>query len=210
MVFLEHNPGWDKQYEIKDGDIRGGGRSYLYAGDTVTAKDLFSLMLVASENTAAMALSRSTGLSDKDFVNAMNKKVEDLGLEKTFYVEPVGLDSDNISTAKELAKIVKAALDNNFVRQASTLKEYKFKTQSGQARTAQATNKLLEKLSGGIKSEGGKTGHIESSGYCFSGKFKNKEGREVVSVVLGSNGPDERFKLTEKMINWVYDNYNWK
>lgn len=211
MVFLDNNPGWENYYEIKDRDIRGGGRNYIYSGEAVTLTDLFNLALIASENTAAMSLARSTGLSDKKFVQEMNEKAKSLGLGNTEYAEPVGLDNGNVSTARDLAIIVNEALKKPEIAGATAKTRYPFTTKSGTRRTAEATNKLLTTFSEKeVKLLGGKTGHTDEAGYCFSGKFKNDQGKEVVSVILGGQSPDSRFSLTKKMVDWVYENFRWK
>jgi len=75
------------------------------AGDIVTRADLLIAMLVSSSNQATMALTRSTGITDNKFVSRMNEKAIAMGLLKTSFADPTGLDAHNVGTAKELAEI---------------------------------------------------------------------------------------------------------
>ena len=210
LVFLEHNPGWDSRYEVKAGDIVTGGRIYLSVGERVHTVDLFNLALVASANSAAKALARSTGLSEEEFIALMNAKAEEIGLTATHFVDPVGLGNDNVSTPRELAKLVEYALNVPEIEKATKQKTYQFKTLSGQTRIVATTDNLLGHFPlGSISIEGGKTGYTESAGYCLAGKFENADGREVVTVVLGTDDINARFEDTTKLVEWVYDSYIW-
>lgn len=211
LVFLDHNPGWDKVYEVKKQDRREGGKIYLFSGEKVKVKDLFYSSLVASGNTETIALANSTGMNEAQFVAAMNEKVKSLGLEKTVFSDPVGLSDQNVSTAKEIAKIAQVALANKDIFQTTLTKKYEFKTLEGKKKKVISTDELLGMdMPGGIKLMGGKTGHTDKAGYCFVGKFVNKNGNEVTSVVLGMPSDDARFSETNSLIDWVFKNYHWQ
>lgn len=91
------------------------------AGDRLSRADLLSAMLVSSSNQAAIALARSTGLTDREFVARMNEKAHAMGLAKTVFVEPAGLDAHNVSTAEEFARIAFAAFQVPLIRYGSGL-----------------------------------------------------------------------------------------
>ena len=74
LVFLENNPGWDEIITVKESDKRNGGLAKLWPEEEVKVIDLFNLTLVSSTNEAAIALARSTSLSEEKFVELMNKK----------------------------------------------------------------------------------------------------------------------------------------
>lgn len=211
LVFLEHNPGWETIYQIKAEDKQEGGRIYLFTGEKVKVKDLFYFSLVGSDNTAAMALVRSTGLSDEEFINKMNEKARALGLNNTHFDDPVGLSSGNMSTAKEIAALAGAAFANEDISGASLTKAYEFETLEGRNKKINNTDGLLDIFpQNGIKILGGKTGYIEASGYCFVGKFADHSGNEIISVVLGADSYNARFAQTKEMVEWVYENYQWQ
>lgn len=210
LVFLDQNIDWEKIYEVKTGDRVNGGKIYLYTGDKIKIKDLFYLSLVGSANTATMALVNSTGLSPEDFVALMNKKMGELGLKKTNFVDAIGLSDYNVSTAVEVARLAKAALSNQYISEATLTKRYDFSTVRGRSETVLNTDALLDIFpQNGIKIIGGKTGYTTSAGYCFVGRFMDSAGHEVISSILGGPNLKSRFDETKKLVEWVYDSYSW-
>lgn len=211
MVFLEHNPGWDKVYEMTKADRREGGRIYLFKGEKIKVKDLFYLSLVGSANSETIAMVRSTGLSEEEFVGKMNEKAKAMGLEKTFFEDAVGLSEKNVSTAREVAKIAKDALAISEIANATLNDKHSFVTLQGRKKTVYSTDQLVTgKLPASAKILGGKTGYIEKAGYCFVGKFSDQAGHAVISVVLGESDKDSRFTRTNDLVGWAYENYRWE
>lgn len=204
-VFLDYNPGWETSYEIKPEDKREGGKIYLFTGDKVTIKDLFYFSLVGSDNTAAAALVRSTGFSEAEFVEKINDKIKELGFKNTRLVDPIGLHDGNISTAREIALFAKIALAREEISRASLTKTYEFNTAQGRKKTISSTNELLSSFpNAGISLLGGKTGYINSSGYCLVSQFKDYNGLAIVTVVLGADSDSGRFVLTKKLVSLYY------
>lgn len=210
LVFVGHNPGWDSMVEIKKEDRREGGRIYLFTGEKMKIMDLFYFTLVGSDNTAAAALARSTGLSEEEFVAEMNKKAEILKLKNTHFEDMTGLSSNNVSTAWEIAELAKEAFANEEISRATLTPHYEFTTEGGRKKSIDSTDFLLDIFpQNGIKIMGGKTGFIDASGYCFVGKFTNHAGDEIISVVLGTDSKNARFQQTKKLVEWIYGNYQW-
>jgi len=209
LVFLEHNPGWEVIYEITAADRVEGGRLNLFPGDQVTLKDLFYTALVASDNGAALALTRASNLGEERFIIAMNEKAAALGLKATHFVDPIGLSADNVSTAREVAFLAQAALNKPEIQEAVALPEYEFLTRGGREKKIESTDYLLfDNSPGSLKALGGKTGYTESAGYCFVGRLRDQAGRELISVVLNSSGLNERFRESRALAEWVFDNYH--
>ena len=77
-------------------------------------------MLLASSNQSAVALAESTGLSRAEFVSQMNAKAQELGLVKTIFYDIAGLDSHNVSTAREMALIAQEAFSQPEIREAAS------------------------------------------------------------------------------------------
>ena len=210
LVFLENNPGFETTYTVTKNDQIQGGILNLFPGDIVKLKDILKTSLIASDNGATMALVHSTGLSEKDFVQKMNDKAIALGLKHTSFMDATGLSDKNVSTAREVAIMAKAALAREEIRQTTESKDYQFLTINGDKKKVESTDYLLfdsEKNSFQVK--GGKTGYTDKAGYCFVGRFKDASGREVISVVLNSSGKNERFKESKNLVNWVFSNYSW-
>jgi len=210
LVFLDHNPGYDKEYVVTKADNVEGGKNNLFTGDTVKVSDLFNTSLVASDNGATLALSHATGLSEAEFVAAMNEKANKLGLFSTAFVEPTGLSDKNVSTARDVARLAKEALSHEEIKNSTTKKDYQFVTKEGREKNISSTDYLLYSVPNSeINLLGGKTGYTENAGYCFVGKFTDKRQDEVISVVLNSNGKNDRFLETKSLVNWIFTNYNW-
>lgn len=205
LVFLDYNPGWDKFYTFKETDKRSGGKDCFFAGDKVKVKDLFYAMLVASDNSAVISLINSAGLTEGEFVKKMNEKAQELGLNNTHFFDPTGLHNGNVSTAREVAKFARLALDKEEIKDAVLTRKYKFETEQGKQKVVFSTDQMLKNNDSLYTIEGGKTGYLNSAGYCFVGKFKNDK-QELVTVVLGAADKDARFEETKKMLNWVYEN----
>ncbi len=210
LVFLEHNPGWEQTYTIKRDDAVEGGKVNLFLGETVSVKDLFYASLVASDNGATLALARVTGLSDEDFVAAMNQKATDLGLMQTAFVDPIGLSNNNLSDAKDVARLAQVALNQPDIAAAAVLPVYSFNTQQGVAKHLEATDWLLDgELPDGLQALGGKTGYTDLAGYCFVGRFRDAQGRSVIVAVLDAGGKNERFRQARLLASWAFTYCQW-
>lgn len=198
LVFLEHNPGWNKviTYTKSDDDVLQYANKHSMAylkvkiGDQLTVEDLFYSGLVGSANNSIYALIRSTGLSRDEFVNLMNEKAKSLGLTNTFFVEPSGLSIKNVSTAEELAKIATLAWQNDDIRLATSYRWWSFNlVNNGKFHKVRSINKLLTKnLS--FKLRGTKTGFLDEAGYCLVAKAQNwTKNKEVIALVLNDSKP---------------------
>jgi len=206
-TFLDYNPGWETTYEIKAEDKREGGKIYLFTGDKVKIKDLFYFSLVGSDNTATVALVHSTGMTEEEFVVKINDKIKSLGFKNTRIIDSSGLKDGNISTAREIARFADIALGVDEINRASLTKKYEFITEQGRGKSIVSTNDLLNTFFGQeVSLLGGKTGHINSSGYCLVSKFKDATGKAIVTVVLGANSEADRFKLTKELVKLYYNN----
>ena len=210
LVFLDHNPGWNEIYQITPADNIQGGHLNLFLGDRVKIKDLFYTSLIASDNGATIALVHASGLSEKDFVSEMNLKAKKLSLSKTKFEDPIGLSDNNVSTASEVTWLAKEAFSHKEISETTTNSNYEFKTEGGDDKKIESTDNLLfDSAPGPWTLLGGKTGYTDTAGYCFVGRFKDQNGRELIVAVLGSSGKNDRFKESKNLVSWVLQNYTW-
>lgn len=204
LVLMEDlNLDLEKYYIIKESDKRSGGRQYLFTGDEVKVSDLLALSLIPSENTSVIAMVSSLGLSEEDFVVKMNDKAKSLGLKNTVFFDPTGLDSRNVSTAKEVAVFLQKALAIKEIQDLAKNYNYKFSTKQGSVRKVVSTNELLDyTFSDGynVKILGGKTGFNDRAGYCFGTKFVINNNQEYISVVLNASTLKNRFSDTRRLL----------
>lgn len=211
MVWLDQKIDQEQIYQISARDKAEGGKIILYPGDELKLKDLFLLSLVGSDNMATLALVYSTGKTLPDFVRAMNDKAKALGLEKTVFYDPIGLNTKNVSTAKEVAALAKAALDIRDIREAVMRKSHTCKTLQGRTKTLKSTDMILDMdLPKNISLLGGKTGYNEAANYCFVGLFSDPEGHEIIITVLNDTSKSSRFTNALRLADWTYENYGWK
>ena len=133
LVLLDLNPNWQQAVTITADQIKyptlyvgtdATSEVDLAAGDTMTFNDLWIAMLIASSNQAAAALVDSTGLTRSAFIDLMNNKAVELGLTKTVFYDVAGLDSHNVTTAKEMAKIAYEAFLKPEIIEAGENKSY--------------------------------------------------------------------------------------
>ncbi len=212
LVFLETEPDWDASIKLSKADDKEGGIFYARAPEEVKVEDLFNMMLVGSVNNAAMALARSTGLSQKDFIEKMNQKAQKLGLKNTFFVDPTGLEPDNIGTAADVAKLLSHALQNKKIQETVIQKKYIFSpVGSKKVYYVKSTNELLWSFlnEGPYELLGGKTGYTEEAGYNLV-VASRRDGHEIIIVVLGSKTAEDRFKEIKGLADWAFENYKWQ
>ena len=180
-----------------------GSRLGLHEGDKITYNDLLYGLMLCSGNDAAVQIAISIAGSVENFANLMNQKAEDLGLSNTHFVTPHGLDRDaHYTTALELAIITDNALKNSKICQVVSTKEYTVNI-NGYTKTISNTNELLGYLNG-VK--GVKTGYTSKAGRCLV-SYVNRDGFELITVVLGADTRKIRTQDTIKLIEYTYKNY---
>ena len=177
---------------------RGGARSRLLRGYTVTNEDLLYAALLGSDNRAVSALGRSVGLDAKQFAAAMTERARELGLKHTRFGDPTGLDERNVSTPREVLTMLKTALANETLGPILKTAEHTSKYTVGKGKSARAgevayrsTNRLIK--GSPYKIQGGKTGFTNEAKYCFTVAGELDHGRRVAMTFLNGAGELTRF-----------------
>ncbi len=187
IVVLDQKINMNDVVKIDDDDVDRykNSRSRLKVGSEYSKDMLLHLSLMSSENRATHALARTTFSGDvKKFVEKMNEKAKFLGLEHTKFVEPTGLSEENVSTAKEYAKILKYASQYFKIKQFSTDED----VEVGSLKFSNS-NKLVFNDNWNILIS--KTGHISEAGFCVSMIFNHNNKKNTI-VVLDSNSNSRR------------------
>jgi len=189
----------------------GGGTSYFLPGDVVTVRDLWQAMLIGSSNTAATTLVAQSGLSLESFVAQMNTQAAALGMTRTHFFDPVGLSPNNVSTAYDVAILVKAVFVDSEIAATTVLPSFKMTTAKGVVRTILSTDKLLNSFVNKppYRIIGGKTGYITESGYNLALSIEHVGAAPVVVVVMGSSSDASRFQDAKGLAYWAFTNYRW-
>jgi D-alanyl-D-alanine endopeptidase (penicillin-binding protein 7) len=205
LVVLDAAPQWDELVTISAADYRGGARPRLSAGETVSLGGLWEVALVGSDNDALAALVRGLGMTEPEFVQAMNEKAAALGLTSTRFVEPTGLAPGNVSTAREAAVVARAAFARPEV--ARTLAAVRTAvTVDGAARVVLSSDQHLKTFAdaaaGGWQFVTGKTGYLPEGGYNAVVLAAGADGLRVLAVVLGSASLDDRTREVSSLVRW--------
>jgi len=203
MVVLDANLPGDEALEIDmdDFDYLKGSRSRLRMGATLPRDEMLRLALMASENRAASALARHYPGGMPAFVAAMNAKAAALGMTRTHYEDPTGLSPRNVSTANDLARLVRAAADYPLIRQYSTTPAYFVEVQStGQTLGFNNSNALVKNGEWDIQLQ--KTGYIREAGRCVV-MLATIASRPMVIVLLDSIGKLARLGDAERVRHWL-------
>jgi serine-type D-Ala-D-Ala endopeptidase (penicillin-binding protein 7) len=200
VVFLEHALDLTQPIKIERSDVRAASTTYLRANDVLTPQDLLNLLLIGSDNAAARALARVSPFGSAGFIEKMNAKANELGLEHTHYVDPSGLLATNVSSAYDMARLISFATGDE--RIASIMRKSSEQVFTGKRTVnVHSTNKLL--LGGDIDVRGGKTGFIGKSGYCLATLLQVPNGDPIAVVVLGARSSAGRFLETKHLFNWL-------
>jgi D-alanyl-D-alanine endopeptidase (penicillin-binding protein 7) len=201
MVILDR--GLDLNDEIvvsrEDIDHLKGSHSRLRVGTRLTRRELLLLALMASENRAAAALGRTYPGGTEEFVAAMNRKARALGMHETHYVDPTGLDSGNVSSAEDLARLVKAADDYPLIREFTTTERAVVRTR-GRKLAFVNTNRLVRNPRWDIYLS--KTGYISEAGRCLVMRVRVAS-KDLIVVLLDSWGKYSRFGDANRIRKWL-------
>jgi D-alanyl-D-alanine endopeptidase (penicillin-binding protein 7) len=200
LVFLEDNPDLSEEVHVERSDVYAASTTHLRANDVLTKGELLHLMLIASDNAAARALARSSHGGTSQFVERMNEKAVELGLENTSYADPSGLNPNNISTAYDLSHLIAYAASDERISSIMRTPTYTVTT-AKRTIPIHSTNHLL--LAGDVDVMGGKTGFISRAGYCLATLLRMPQGNPVAVVVLGAHTSNGRFWETRHLFDWL-------
>jgi D-alanyl-D-alanine endopeptidase (penicillin-binding protein 7) len=198
MVVLDAKPPMEEMLKISedDRDLVMGTSSRLLIGWTLSREDMLHLALMASENRAAAALSRYYPGGRPAFIEAMNAKAAGLGMTKTHFVNPNGLTNENVSTAYDLAKLVRAAVQYPMIREFTT--DTRYDVHVGRYILSFFNpDRLVGRPDWDIEVQ--KTGYTNAAGRCLA-MMVNAEGRTLIMIFLGSDGKLTRFADAQRVL----------
>ena len=210
MVMLDAKQPQDETIYISEEDLDyvKGTRSRLAVGSGLTRGDMLQLALMASENRAASSLASNYPGGQIAFVRAMNAKAHMLGLANTRFVDPTGLESENVSTAEDLVKMVQAAYQYDEIRAATT-------TPSREVYIGDRVYPTNFNNTNGLVRNGeweiglSKTGFINEAGRCLVMQAKIA-GEPMIIVLLDSYGKLTRIGDANRIRKWMEYNSELK
>ena len=204
VVILDAGLNLEQRVAISDEDYDHlkGTRSRLRPGTVLTRDELLLLALMSSENRAAASLGRTYPGGSDAFVAAMNAKARALGMNDTRFNDPTGLSSANVSTAQDLALLVRAAHEYPLIRQYST-RESATVQSLGRKLDYRNTNGMVRSANWDIGLS--KTGYISEAGSCLVMRVRMAS-REVIVVLLDSWGKLSRVGDANRIKKWLEAN----
>jgi D-alanyl-D-alanine endopeptidase (penicillin-binding protein 7) len=203
MVVLDANPALDElvAVDMDDFDYVKGSRSRLRMGATLSRGEMLRLALMSSENRAASSLARHYPGGSVAFVDAMNAKAALLGMTRTRFEDPTGLSPNNVSTANDLALMVRAASQYPLIRDYSTTPAHFVEVQpTGQVLGFNNSNALVKNIAWDIQLQ--KTGYIREAGRCVV-ILATIASRPMVIVLLDSLGKYSRLGDAQRVKHWL-------
>ncbi len=184
----------------------GGSQVFLEEGETQTLKTMIKCIAVASGNDASVAVAEYIAGSEGEFVKLMNEKAESLGMQNTHFEDCCGLtdSDDHYSSAKDVAIMSRELITKYpevFDYTTIWMEDIEHKTAQGTSTfTLSSTNKLLKQYQW---TTGLKTGSTSKALYCLSATA-NKDGMELIAVVMAAPDPKTRFQDAMSLLSYGY------
>ena len=196
---------WDDIVTVSENaSSMGGSQILLETNEQMSVYDLFKGLAVASGNDAAVALAEKVAGSEEIFVEMMNKKAKELGLQDTNFKNPHGLDDANhYSSAYDMAIMARELVKHEKVLEFTSIYEDYLRKDTDRVFWLVNTNKLVRFYKG---VDGLKTGYTEEAGYCITATAKVNDMR-IITVVMGE--PDSKTRNAEvtSVFDYVYAQY---
>ena len=199
--------GWDDMVTASEtAAAKGGSQIYLKVGETMTVTDMVKSIAVSSANDCACAMAEHIAGSEAGFVDQMNARAAELGMNDTHFVNCTGLDDDpnaaeHLTCAYDIAVMSRELLVNHpDIKKFTTI--WMDTVRNGTFGLSN-TNKMVRFYSGAT---GLKTGFTSNAGYCLSASAQ-REGMELIAVVMGSETSKDRFNACKSLLDYGFANY---
>lgn len=179
----------------------GGSTMFLETGEKLSVHDMLKGIAVASANDGCVAMAEHLTGSESAFVDAMNKRAKELGMNNTNFMNTNGLDEDNhYSSARDVSIMSRELLKHPKITEYTSI--WMDELRDGKFQLAN-TNKLIRFYTG---ANGLKTGSTSQALCCLSASAK-RDGMQLIAVVLGSPTSDKRFSSARALLDYGFANY---
>jgi D-alanyl-D-alanine endopeptidase (penicillin-binding protein 7) len=203
IVTLDSGASLDEALAVDMGDFDflKGSSSRLSLGATLPRREMLRLALMSSENRAASTLARHHPGGTAAFVAAMNAKALALGMTRSRFEDPTGLSPNNVSTASDLARLVRASAAYPLIRDFSTTPSHFVELQpTGRVLGFNNSNRLVSLAEWDIQVQ--KTGYIREAGRCLV-MLANVASKPMIIVLLDSVGKFTRLGDAQRVKHWL-------
>lgn len=196
---------WDEKIKVSSNAAgMGGSQIYLEPGEVMTVRDLMKGITMASANDATVAMAERIEGTEQAFVERMNRKVKELGLKNTHFVNCTGLDEENhYSTAYEMGLIAKELLSHEQILEFSSVYEDYLRQDTANKFWLVNTNKLVRFYEG---ADGLKTGFTDNAMYCMAVTAK-RDNMRIIAIVLGEPTGKTRNAETSGLLDYGFNLY---
>ena len=199
--------GWEDTVTASDtAAAKGGSQIYLKVGETMTVSDMVKSIAVSSANDCACAMAEHIAGSESAFVDQMNQRAAELGMNDTHFVNCTGLDDgedakNHRTSAYDIALMSRELMKNHpDIKKFTTI--WMDTVRNGEFGLSN-TNKLVRFYQGAT---GLKTGFTSGAGYCLSATAM-RDGMELIAVVMGCETSQDRFAACKSMLDYGFANY---
>ncbi len=202
LAFGSEQPSLDRRacVDFEFWPSRPGARSALSTGECYRGWDLLGAALVASDNRAAFGLQVISGLHYADFIQRMNDVSEDLGMLQSSWADPSGLEDDNLSTARDMARAAVAVAMHPVLSMAAAAPVWDIeREEDGRVRRLHSTDRLVGRPD--VEVLAGKTGYTDTAGYCFAGVLEKSSGQRLAVAILGAPRSRDRWSDVERILD---------
>ena len=182
----------------------GGSQIWLEPGEGMTVHDLLKATVIASANDACVALGELVAGSEEGFVELMNSRAKELGMNSTTFKNCTGLDAEgHITTANDVAIMSGELIKHDLIKDYSTV--WMDTLRDGKSELVN-TNKLVRFYKG---TTGLKTGTTSVAKYCLSATAE-REGLSLVAVVMAGETSADRFEGAKKLLDFGFANFSFQ
>ena len=182
---------------------KGGSQVYLKVGETMTVEEMVKSIAVSSANDCACAMAEKIAGSEAAFVEKMNARAKELGMNDTHFVNCTGLDDGANASEHRTSAWDIALMSRELLTKHPDIKKYTtiwMDTVRNGAFGLSNTNKLVRFYDG---CTGLKTGFTSGAGYCLSASAM-RDGLELIAVVMGAKTSPERFDACRGLLDWGF------
>ena len=182
---------------------KGGSQIWLEPGEEMTVDDLLKAAVIGSANDACTLLGETLAGSEAAFAAMMNERAASLGMEDTHFDNCTGLDDDtttHLTSAYDIALMARELLGHELIRRYSTV--WMDSLREGRTQLVN-TNKLVGYYPG---CTGLKTGTTSKAGCCVAASAQ-RDGMELVAVILGADSSSDRFAGARALLDWGFANF---
>lgn len=196
---------WDEKVRTSEyAASMGGSQIFLEPGEEMTVEQMLKGIAIGSGNDASVAMAEKIGGSAEEFVNLMNNKVKELGLENTHFKNPTGLPEEgHYSSAHDMAIMAKELLKYEKITEFTGKYEDYLREGTDKKFWLVNTNRLV-KFYPGV--DGVKTGFTNEAKYCLTATAK-KGNMRAIAVVFGADTPKDRNSQVTKMLDYAFSQY---